>query len=133
MKLFQRKKIRHYRNPQFNTNGAMFDCSRNAVMKPETVKTIMRKWPSWALTPSCSTLKTHTVPQRPYFGYLRGRYSHEELAELDQYAEKLGMNPLHQTLAHLAQALEWNVMAEYRDTEDILLADNEKTYNLSKS
>ena len=35
------------------------------------------------------TEDTYEVPQRPYFGYLRGRYSHEELAELDQYAEKL--------------------------------------------
>ncbi len=117
--------------PQFTTNGAMFDCSRNAVMKPETVKTIMRKMAIMGLdTLMLYTEDTYEVPQRPYFGYLRGRYSHEELAELDQYAEKLGIEivPCIQTLAHLAQALKWNVMAEYRDTEDILLADNEKTY-----
>ena len=119
--------------PQFSTNGAMFDCSRNAVMKPETVKAIMRKMAIMGLdTLMLYTEDTYEVPQRPYFGYLRGRYTQAELSDLDQYAEKLGVEivPCIQTLAHLTQALKWDVMAEYRDSEDILLADTDKTYEL---
>lgn len=119
--------------PQFSTNGAMFDCSRNAVMKPETVKTIMRKMAIMGLdTLMLYTEDTYEVPQRPYIGYLRGRYTHAELTALDQYAEKLGIEivPCIQTLAHLTQILKWEVMAEYRDTEDILLADTDQTYEL---
>lgn len=117
--------------PQFKTNGAMFDCSRNAVMRLETVKSILRKMAIMGLdTLMLYTEDTYEISNRPYFGYLRGRYTYEELSQLDQYAAKLGIEivPCIQTLGHLAQALKWEVMAEYRDNEDILLADTEQTY-----
>lgn len=43
-----------------------------------------------------------------------------------------GDGPLHQTLAHLNAALRWNAYAELRDIDDILLADYEPTYALSR-
>jgi hypothetical protein len=78
------------------------------------------------------TEDTYEVPSRPYFGYLRGRYSQSELSDLDCYAEKFGIEiiPCIQTLGHLEQVLKWEVMIPYRDTEDILLVDDEKTYEL---
>ena len=34
------------------------------------------------------TEDTYEVPDEPYFGYMRGRYSQAELRELDAYAKK---------------------------------------------
>lgn len=119
--------------PQFKSIGAMFDCSRNAVMKLETVKSLLRKMALMGLdTLMLYTEDTYEIPGLPYFGYLRGGYTQGELRALDEYAGKLGIEivPCIQTLAHLAQALKWEPMALYRDTEDILLADTDATYDL---
>jgi len=119
--------------PQFLMNGPMFDCSRNAVMNPETVKSMLRKMAVMGLdTLMLYTEDTYELAARPYFGYLRGRYTYEELLDLDNYASKLGIEiiPCIQTLAHLEQALKWGPMAKYRDTDDIILADTKQTYEL---
>ena len=78
------------------------------------------------------TEDTYEVAGRPYFGYLRGRFSQAELRELDQYADALGieMIPCIQTLGHMARALRWPCMEDVRDTDDVLLLDEEKTYAL---
>lgn len=119
--------------PRFDKCGLMPDCSRNAVLKPDSVKYLLRRMAlagmNWMML---YTEDTYTVPERPYFGYLRGRYSFEELKGLDDYADMLGieMIPCIQTLAHLERALQWPVMAEYRDTDDVLLTGERepKTY-----
>ena len=43
------------------------------------------------------TEDTYEIPQQPYFGYLRGRYTQQQLRELDRYAADLGIEliPLH--------------------------------------
>lgn len=76
------------------------------------------------------TEDTYEVKAYPYFGYMRGRYTEEELKECDQYAAELGieMIPCIQTLAHLTEALKWNYAIDIRDTADILLAGSEATY-----
>lgn len=40
------------------------------------------------------------------------------------------MIPCVQTLAHLRTVLRWPAMMEYRDDEDILIVEEEKTYRL---
>ncbi len=119
--------------PRFDRCGLMADCSRNAVLKPESVKYLMRRMAlagmNWMML---YTEDTYAVPDRPYFGYLRGRYTFEELKDMDDYADMLGieMIPCIQTLAHLERALQWPVMEAYRDTADVLLTgENEpETY-----
>ena len=58
--------------------------------------------------------------------------SEEEIRECDAYAALFGveMIPCIQTLAHLRTALRWPAMEQYRDNMDILLAEEEKTYEL---
>src|SRR5699024_7341799 len=70
------------------------------------------------------------VDKYPYFGYMRGRYTQAEMKECDDYARTLGieMVPCIQTLAHLTEALKWNYADEIKDTADILLAEEPKTY-----
>jgi len=72
----------------------------------------------------------YPIESRPYFGYLRGRYGKEELREIDNYAAAFDMEviPCIQTLAHLNTVKKWWTLGDMFDVNDILLADDEKTY-----
>ena len=111
--------------------GVMLDCSRNGVMKPDEVKKYIDVLVK--LGYNCLELYTediYEVDGEPYFGYLRGRYTREEIQSIDEYAKSKGMEliPCIQTLAHLS-ALKKNFPMNYLwDTADILLCDEEKTY-----
>ncbi|MEG2596907.1 MAG: beta-N-acetylhexosaminidase [Oscillospiraceae bacterium] len=117
--------------PCFDKNGIMFDMSRNAVMKPVTVEFYLRKMALMGLNLGMMyTEDTYEVENYPYFGYLRGAYSKQELRALDDYADMLGIElvPCIQTLAHLERALHWEEMQNLRDTPHVLLVDSEETY-----
>lgn len=119
--------------PLFDMLGVMMDCSRNGVLRPDVIKTLLRRLALMGLnTCMLYTEDTYEVPEEPFFGYLRGRYTWEELKDLDAYADSLGieMIPCIQTLAHLDQVLQWPAYANYRDTDSVILANNEKTYVL---
>lgn len=120
-------------NPLFTTNGAMLDMSRNAVMRVDVVKTMLRKMALMGLN-MCMlyTEDTYEIEGHPYFGHLRGAYTKAELKEIDAYAYTLGieMIPCIQVLGHLATHLKWPVAAPYRDTENVLLVGAEETYQL---
>lgn len=112
----------------FETAGIMFDVSRNAVLKPQTLKMFFRKMSMLGLNLGMMyTEDTYEVEEYPYFGYLRGKYSKAELRELDDYADALGIElvPCIQTLAHLNRALHWPTMAHMKDTEEVLLVEDE--------
>ena len=114
--------------------GVMIDCSRNAVMKPEKVKefaSIIGKMGYNTLM--LYTEDTYEIDSQPFFGYMRGKYLKSELKEIDEYCREIGIEliPCIQTLAHLNGMFKWNdVYGEINDIGDILLADNEKTYEL---
>ena len=117
----------------FRTFGTMLDCSRNAVPNLHTLK----KWVDLTASLGYNTLllyteDTYEVPDEPYFGYMRGRYSQAELRELDAYAKKQGMTimPCIQTLAHLYAIKRWPEYWPHFDTDDILLAGDERVYTL---
>lgn len=117
----------------FEKCGLMPDCSRNAVLTVDTVKCMLRHMALCGLNlMMLYTEDTYEVPERPYFGYLRGRYTFDEMKEMDDYADTLGieMIPCIQTLAHLERALQWPAMDGYRDTDDVLLTGEKepKTY-----
>lgn len=111
--------------------GAMFDVSRNSVYKVSKVKELLVHLAMMGHS-TCMLYSedTYTIPEYPYFGYMRGRYSEDEIRELDEYAYQLGIElvPCIQTLAHLKQTLKWNYAAPLKDTDDVLLVGSEKTY-----
>lgn len=116
---------------RFHMDGLMLDCSRNAVMKLPAVKKFIRYMAAMGLdTLMLYTEDTYQVPEYPYFGYLRGRYTADELRELDDYCASYGIEliPCIQTLAHLNQPMRWPCFDEVRDCNDILLCGEEKTY-----
>ena len=63
---------------------------------------------------------------------MRGRYTQAELREIDVYARERGMTimPCIQTLAHLYAIKRWPEYWPHFDTDDILLAGDERVYTL---
>lgn len=130
-KLEEKDKFTINEEPKFDTNGVMIDCSRNSVMKVETIKKMLRLMAVMGLNMlMLYTEDTYEIEDNPYFGYFRGSYSQEELKECDDYANSLGieMVPCIQTLAHLKEALKWDFADGIKDTDDILLVGEERTY-----
>ncbi|ADU31943.1 beta-N-acetylhexosaminidase [Evansella cellulosilytica] len=118
--------------PQFTTVGPMFDLSRNAVMKVEAFKGLIRKLAMMGFNSAMLYMEdTYEVKEEPYFGYMRGRYTQTELKELDDYAFFLGIEliPCIQTLAHLEEFLKWDATAHLKDTRGVLLVESEETYS----
>ena len=118
--------------PCFIKNGAMLDVSRNAVMRPETVKYMIRRMALMGHnTLMLYTEDTYEIPSRPYFGYARGRYTKSEIKDMDAYALLFGIEliPCVQFLGHLATALRWSCTQPYRDTANILLVGAKETYD----
>ena len=116
-----------------NHLGVMLDCSRNAVMKPEALKGFIDVIQKMGYnTLMLYTEDTYEVEGEPMFGYLRGRYSIAELKEIDAYCLEKGVEfiPCIQTLAHLNQIFKFAHYANVRDCMDVLLVDEEKTYDL---
>ena len=115
------------------TLGTMLDCSRNAVPNMASLK----KWIDLTASFGYNALMLYTedtyeVDGHPFFGYMRGRFSRDELREADRYARERGMTliPCIQALAHLGQIKRWPAYAEHFDTADILLVGDEQVYAL---
>ncbi len=111
--------------------GAMLDMSRNRVMTVEGVKRWIDRQAALGLNLlMLYTEDTYEIPEYPYFGYLRGRYSRQELKEIDDYAFSMGVEliPCIQTLGHMAQFLQWPSSAPLVDQPRVLMIDEEGTY-----
>lgn len=115
----------------FGMRGLMIDCSRNGVMTVDALKAFMRRVALMGVNMiMLYTEDTYEVPGEPFFGYLRGRYTQDELRELDDYAHALGieMIPCIQALAHMEQVLQWEAYRHLRDTNNVMLVGEEETY-----
>jgi hypothetical protein len=113
--------------------GFMIDCSRGAVLTVETAKLFLRRLALMGYQVFMLYMEdVYEIPDQPFFGYLRGRYSIAELKEIDNYAFSLGIEviPCIQTLGHLEQILQWEAYADIRDTQFTLMVGEEKTYQL---
>ena len=117
----------------FGTFGFMFDCSRNAVMKPEHLKRWLRRLCLLGYNLAMLyTEDTYELPGEDWFGYMRGRYTGAELHELDEYCRNLGIQMVGciQTLGHMEQILRWPAYAAVKDSDSVLLVGEERTYDL---
>lgn len=117
----------------FRSSGVMLDCSRNAVLTPETLRLFLRKMALMGLNLGMMyTEDTYEIPEQPYFGYKRGRYTYEELKALDDYADLFGIElcPCIQTLGHLDRVMHWPAYYGVRENEGVLEPDREETYEI---
>lgn len=118
--------------PQFTMNGAMFDVSQgNAVINVTNIKNILTKMAAMGLNMLMLYVQdSYEIKDEPYFGYMRGRYTYDELKECDDYADIFGIEiiPCIQTLAHLIHALKWPCYDDIKEDDDTLLVGHERTY-----
>lgn len=117
----------------FTRLGIMLDCSRNAVMTVAHLKIWLCRLA--LLGYNCVMLyteDTYELPGEPYFGHQRGRYTAGELKAIDAFAAKLGieMVPCIQTLGHLEKILRHAAYRPLRDTPNVLMVGEPKTYEL---
>ncbi len=127
-----KKVFRILEEPCYDSLGVMVDCSRNAVPHFNAFKKLVRHLAAMGYSSIQLYMEDiFELDEYPYFGYLRGRYTKNELKAMDQYADLFSIDliPAIQTLAHLKQALKWKPMEEIKDVEDILLIDSENTYH----
>ena len=70
----------------------MVDISRNAVLRPEAARKLIRLCALMGYSFVGLYMEdTIDIPGEPYFGYQRGAMTPEELKDLDQYAAGLGL------------------------------------------
>ena len=122
--------------PYFARRGFMLDCSRNAVANPEKLRSLVRRLAKMGMNQLFLYMEdTYEVPDYPYFGTYRGRYTREELRDLDKYCALFGIElvPCIQTLAHLHSFLRWHNSMSLRDTGDILKVGSEEVYTFIRS
>lgn len=118
---------------QFDQVGPMFDLSRNAILTVDSFKFMLNKMALMGMNTVMLYMEdTYEIEGEPYFGYMRGRYTQEELKEIDDYADQFGIEafPSIQTLAHLEEFLKWEPIKHYRDTKGALLVGSEQTDSL---
>ncbi len=113
--------------------GALICCASNGVMKVERVKELIDHLAKmgYNLLELCID-DMYKIESEPYFGYLRGGYTREEIREMDAYAISRGIElvPVAQTLAHLTNLVKIPHFSDIVDIDDILLIDEPKTYEL---
>ena len=115
----------------FENVSTMIDASRCAV---PTVKATKRVLDYLAVIGyGMMMLYTEDVVElegRPYFGYMRGRYTVAELREIDDYADVYGIEviPCIECYGHMEKYLFWPEASAIKDTASVLLAREEKTF-----
>lgn len=118
--------IEEYREEnRFDTLGVMLDCSRNGVLRIESVRKFIRHCALMGINMlMLYTEDTFEIPGEPQFGYGRGRYTQKELADIDAYAAHFHIEvvPCIQTLGHLEQILQWPAYQGLKDTDGVLIA-----------
>ncbi len=126
----------HIENGKYDMLCYMADVSRNAVLNMDGAKKMIRLLAAMGYDSlMLYSEDTYEVPEYPYFGRMRGRYSAEELREIDDYADRFGIEviPCIQTLAHLATALRWPGLNSIVDCNDIMLVGDERTYTFVRA
>ncbi|MFC6200666.1 family 20 glycosylhydrolase [Lactiplantibacillus nangangensis] len=110
--------------PQFKVMAAMLDVARNGVPTVAMLKQMIQRLASMGYNELWLYLEDlFEIPEEPYFGRERGRYSQAQLHEVALYGDRFGVKivPAVQTLAHVHNALKWDAHHAVKDTDDTLL------------
>ena len=118
-------------NPKHQWLSYMADVSRGGAMNMASIKKMIR----WLAAMGYNDMMLYMedmfeVPEYPYFGYQRGRYTKTELKELVAYGKRFGitLTPCIQTLGHLYMPLMWNAFHDIKDSDAVLYVGKEETY-----
>lgn len=117
----------------FEECGVMLDVSRGSVMKVSGVKEYLDYMALHGMNLfMLYTEDVYEVEGYPLMGYQRGRYTLEELREIDDYADSLGIEviPCIQTLGHMGKFLRYRAHGHMAENTEVLLPGEEATYEL---
>ena len=118
----------------FENNGVMYDGSQaSSLLSVKTCKKLLLMLAAMGLnTFMLYTENTFWLPNEPYWGYMRPRYSRDDFKEIDDFAYSLGIEviPCVQTLGHLSEAIKWQPYSDFSDTASTLLVGDDRTYAL---
>ena len=117
--------------PEFDERGLQIDLSRNGVMRVSAIKEYINYMACMGLNSLILYMEdVYKIPNYPFFGYMRGAYSHDELKEIDEYGKTLGVEviPHIQVLGHMSQYFKWNASSDIRNNFDTFLCGEEKAY-----
>ncbi len=115
----------------FDTLAFSIDLARNAVINVSKIKEIINCISLLGFNTMYLSMEDEfDLPGYPHFGYRRGKYSHDELREIDDYGYQMGIEviPSCQALGHLEQYLRYREPKEFAETNKVLLCGEEKTY-----
>lgn len=73
---------------------------------------------------------TFEIPEEPYFGYMRSRYSEKELRTIGEMGARFGIEvaPMVEGLAHLTNVLRWPPYANMQENPNTVLVGEPRTY-----
>ena len=120
-----------FEDTSFETLSVMLDASRCAVPTVASVQMMLDHLVLMGYGMAMMyTEDTVELPSRPYFGYMRGRYTADELRAMDDYAYEYGieMIPCIECYGHMGKYLNWSEASAIKDTAEVLLAREEKTF-----
>lgn len=120
-----------FESDQFDTLGVMLDTSRCAALNMRS----LYKFTDYLAVMGYNMIWLYVedsivLSGRPYFGYMRPKYTEEELSALDDYAYEYGIEvvPCLECYGHMAQYLKWPEASSIKDTDSVLLAREPKTF-----
>ncbi|MBR2373080.1 MAG: family 20 glycosylhydrolase, partial [Lentisphaeria bacterium] len=119
----------------FKTFGILLDCTRGNIVSVSSFKSWLRRISMLGYNTAMIYVKdAYLLENEPYFGYMRGAYSQEEIREIDAYAQKLKIEMIAsiQALGHVEPVLRWSAYDNVKDTADVMLVDEPATYVLLK-
>ena len=115
----------------FSMTGVMMDTSNYHIITVDGMKKFLDYLAvmgyNMAMLYTEDTIKLENYK---YFGYMRGRYTVEEIREIDDYAFEYGieMIPCLECYGHMEKYLVWPEAAAIKDTGSVLLAREPKTF-----
>ena len=116
----------------FRHCGPLLDLSQgNSVLTVQRWKYFIKKAAMMGLSQCILYMEDNfDVPEEPYFGYMRGRYTYEQLKELDDYAYALAIEliPAVQSLGHFTETLQWDVYTHLRENAHCIIPEQEESY-----
>ena len=119
-------------NAPFDTYGPLLDMSQGDMcLNLKTMQSLLRKQAVMGFGICMLYMEDNfEVPEEPYFGQMRPRYTYEELKAIDDYAFALGIEviPAVQTLAHQSTVMVWDAYLPIRENNRTLLPGEPLTY-----
>ena len=118
-------------HPNFVRLGFFEDVSRGAVLTVDSLKKKIRYLAAMGYNILTLYIEDiYEVPEYPWFGHQRGRYTKAELKEIVAYGERFGitLNPSIQVLGHLEMPLIWPAFKDIKDSSAVLYVGKPEVY-----